>query len=284
MFIRMLLMLLMFSSLLSYGQDNIITNCCLEKTVQLDDSLSLFNTHNVIECITYSNSDNYRELNEIKKANLISFLNTSQLVRNLTCITFEQCKIDSSIITPLIKLKTLESLIFKDVDITFQIDLHELTNLKSLIIERTDIKQFNFYDIRRLELIKITGVKNQTAFLDKLCTAKKLKYIIIPFNLYNIEDIPECICELPNVSYLYLEGTYIKQLPRNIGKMKALRFLNIRKTEIENLPESIYNLKDLNLVLSGGCDNLYEAITFDTLMDIMNKKPKSWNIIVAHEN
>lgn len=115
------------------------------------------------------------------------------------------------------------------------------------------LRKCNWYEFR------YTG----THFPEEMKQATWLKYLY--FNSSNIEEIPDwidclaelstlelsyskittlpdSICNLPNLGRLCIDGTNVAELPANIGNLSSLKTLDISNTKITALPESIYSL------------------------------------------
>ena len=126
-------------------------------------------------------------------------------------------------------------------------EFQQPTLIKNLIIankEMINIPQ-HWFACKNVELIKINS-----------CQLKKLDPKIKYFNqlrildlFYNdLHDLPEEVCELPQLKELYLKSNNITQLPFNIGKLQQLEILDISFTKIHQFPSSffqLYNLKQL---------------------------------------
>ena len=67
-----------------------------------------------------------------------------------------------------------------------------------------------------------------------------------------LDEFPEAITELTNVTTLTLRGNNLKSIPPDIGKMTNLKKLNLANNQLTTLPDEIGELKNLkNLILKG---------------------------------
>lgn len=147
-------------------------------------------------------------------------------------------------------------------------EIGKLTDIKFLSIENLDdmsiclpseigklkqLEEFSAYGCHMValpeEFGELTNLKivnlNQNSFSvfpEQILKLKKLESLAINFNF---EVLPDGICNLMHLKYLYLPEANISYLPEKIGNLQELEILCIWGTKIKSLPDSCQKLKKI---------------------------------------
>lgn len=122
----------------------------------------------------------------------------------------------------------------------------EIGNLKQL--EVFEAYGCNIIDLpeefSQLTNLKIINLNNNkfTVFPKELLSLEKLESLAINCNF---EVLPDEICNLIHLKYLFLPEANISYLPDNIGNLQELEVLCIWGTKINHLPNSCQKLKKI---------------------------------------
>ncbi|XP_039137112.1 probable disease resistance protein At1g61300 [Dioscorea cayenensis subsp. rotundata] len=112
------------------------------------------------------------------------------------------------------------------------------------IVEISSINAENWSFANR---VFISGEVEHLPILSHLCS--DLLCLIIRFN-FCFKNIPEGFFkQMPNLTYLNLQDTGIKELPKDIKCLVNLQYLNISGTEISSLPNELVYLKKLQYLI-----------------------------------
>lgn len=180
------------------------------------------------------------------------------------------------------KLKKLKRLIIENISTRCVLSLpSEIGNL-------TNLEYFSAYGCNMVELpkefSKLINLKslnlndnNFKVFPKEILQLKKLESLAINFNF---EILPDEICDLIRLKYLYLPEAKIEYLPENIGNLQDLEVLCLWGTKIKKLPESCLNLSKIKSL------SLTRSIFKDILPpEIINQSPlEAINYIIKYHN
>ncbi|MBT5224237.1 MAG: leucine-rich repeat protein [Candidatus Marinimicrobia bacterium] len=98
-------------------------------------------------------------------------------------------------------------------------------------------------------LWNLIGYAPDDASLDEsIQKTKVIKVCINPTNWYDIDRLPQGLCEMVNLNTLDLRGNPLTALPPEIGQLKNLEILNLQGNNIEKLPPEIGQLKNLEIL------------------------------------
>lgn len=71
---------------------------------------------------------------------------------------------------------------------------------------------------------------------------------VLKFTDSFIEELPDCVLEMQNLTELHCNYTLLKSLPDNIDKLKKLRKIYCNKNHLTSLPNSICNITQLEIL------------------------------------
>lgn len=123
----------------------------------------------------------------------------------------------------------------------------ELTNLKSVNLNHNNFTVFpkEILSLKRLEALAIDF--DFKALPDEICNLKKLKYLYLP--KANISYLPDDIGNLQELEILCIWGTKINRLPASCQKLKKLKSLYLTKSIFEKfLPPEIISQSPLEVI------------------------------------
>jgi leucine-rich repeat protein SHOC2 len=90
------------------------------------------------------------------------------------------------------------------------------------------------------------------AELEKLIAkARDEQWSVIELRGAGITALPESICELTNLTKLYLYGNKLKRLPESIGQLINLKEIDVSNNQLMSIPESIEKLIKLKKIAIG---------------------------------
>ncbi|KAJ4719079.1 Disease resistance protein [Melia azedarach] len=101
--------------------------------------------------------------------------------------------------------------------------------------------------------------KKETSFPISICTAKKLRSLVVEdgYHCTYDKDLCKIFDQLTCLRTLDLKDNLIKELPKGIEKLKHLRYLNLyRSKNIKELPETLCELYNLRILNVRYCDTL----------------------------
>ena len=82
--------------------------------------------------------------------------------------------------------------------------------------------------------------------LEKILDAEKRDLMKLDLNNNQITTIPNAICNLINLQYLYLSSNQITTIPDAICNLTCLQTLSLANNQITTIPDAIGNLTNLN--------------------------------------
>lgn len=162
--------------------------------------------------------------------------------------------------------------------VTLPPEIGKLKNLEIFSASNCNIRELpkEFSQLKELKSINLNG-NNFSTFPKELLQLIKLESLAINFSF---DLLPDELCDLVHLKYLYFPCANITYLPENIGNLKKLETLCIWGTKIRNLPNScleLSSLKSLSLTKS-----LFEDILPP---EFVNQSPKEVvNYIVKYQN
>lgn len=125
--------------------------------------------------------------------------------------------------------------------------IFNLTNLNTLHLGKTHIKQIS-YKIKSLtNLIYLDLHDNEITDLTPCCSLSKLTFLNLSYNM--ITNIP---CEIQNLSKLKelrLDFNDIETISPDIGKISSLKILSLNANILTSIPKTIQNLRLTQLYL-----------------------------------
>ncbi|TQD73142.1 hypothetical protein C1H46_041326 [Malus baccata] len=159
--------------------------------------------------------------------------------------------------------------LFEDINHVFMTNT-DLPNLKYIDLSDSNklISTPDFSGLSKLEMLDLASCKNLVEIHPSLAVLKKLKSLWLCgcksiknlpskvemdsleiFDLSdcsNLKEIPEFGEQMNNVSWIFLGGTAIEEIPSSIGHLVGLKKLNLMNCKnLLNLPMAIYSLKSL---------------------------------------
>ncbi|KAH7665978.1 P-loop containing nucleoside triphosphate hydrolase protein [Dioscorea alata] len=162
-------------------------------------------------------------------------------------------------------LKTLEESCLLSFDDDGCVSLHDVIyemavwiasgcgmNMNKWIVKKYDwstveIPSINAENWRSADRVILSGKMELLPILSHQCF--DLLCLMIQSNSC-LKNIPEGFFrQMPNLTYLNLEGTCIKELPKDIKCLVNLQYLNISSTNISSLPKELVYLKKLQYLI-----------------------------------
>lgn len=125
--------------------------------------------------------------------------------------------------------------------------------IPSEIVGLTNLEKFSTYgcNIETLpeEFSKLTNLKvinlNDNSFEEFPKVILKIENLESLAISAKFDRLPDEICNMPHLKYLYMPHARIEFLPENIGNLKELEILCIWGTKVKRLPESCLKLSKL---------------------------------------
>lgn len=196
--------------------------------------------------------------------------------------------------------------IYIDGAVELPAEIRKLTNLRKLGIENTSknrssmihippeignlkkLEVFSAYncnietlpeEFSELTNMKVVNLNDNsfTVFPKELLKLEKLESLAIN---REFDTLPNEICNLVHLKYLYLPNANIKYLPENIGNLQELEILCIWGTKVKRLPDSCLKLSNIKSLY------LTKSIFEDILPpEIIDQSPlEAINYIIKYQN
>ncbi len=125
-------------------------------------------------------------------------------------------------------------------------EIGNLTRLERLILYNCGVKALpeEFSRLQNLKALNL-NFNDFEEFPEEILKLKNLESLAIN-NSYEV--LPDEICNLVHLRYLYLPNAKVSRLPENIGNLQELEILCIWGTAIKQLPESCLRLSKLKSI------------------------------------
>lgn len=125
-------------------------------------------------------------------------------------------------------------------------EIGKLENLETFSAYSCNIKALppEFANLKKLKRINLND-NAFDVFPEEILALENLESLAIN---WNFTSVPDELCELKNLKYLYMPMANLTSLPENIGKLDKLEVLCIWGTEISVLPESCKNLTNIKSI------------------------------------